>query len=67
MMKVKKTNEKSPETSKELSFWRFSFRRSEEKKMKKKMSKISYDTQNHDEGISKTSESDDDSVSMELT
>lgn len=35
--------------------------------MKKKMSKISYDTQNHDEGISKTSESDDDSVSMELT
>lgn len=67
-MKIKKNSDKSPEDIREIAFWRFLQKKSMDKKLKKNFSTvnnlISYTHRNHEETSSKTSDSDNDSVSI---
>ena len=68
-MKIMKKNEKGGQEIRDKTFWKFSLKKSMEKKFKrnadnKKISDlISYIHENHEQGSFKSSESDNESVS----
>lgn len=68
-MKVMKRNDKGGKDIRDNTFWKFSFKKSMEKKLKKNADNnkisdlINYIHQNNDEGALKLSESDSESVS----
>lgn len=69
-MKIMKKNDKGSKDIRDNTFWKFSLKKSMEKKFKKnadnkKISKlISYMHQNHEQGSLKSSESDSENVSL---
>ena len=68
-MKIMKKSEKGGKKIRDNTFWKFSLKKSMEKKIKKNSDKkkvsdlISYIHENHEQGSLKSSESDNESVS----